>query len=76
LFASQVILRKVACKGQVVQGRDRCRHEKIDYDTQCHGQDEHLLAKAKNEQRKELKYEKITQKPPLTETQSLLDLSL
>jgi len=47
-----------------------CRDGKIDHYTQCHGQDEHLLARAKNEQRKELKMKKNNQKPPLTDTQS------
>jgi len=64
LCAAQDFLRKVAGEGQVIQGRHRCRDEKIDYHTQCHGEDKHLQARAKNEQRKGLKNEKNIQKPP------------
>ena len=72
LRTDQDVLRKIEGEGQVIQGRDCCRDAEIDHDIECHDQDEHLLARANHEQRKELKYEKFAQKPPLTETQSLL----
>gem|GEM_PF-5297864 len=49
-----------------------CRDAKIDHHTQCHGEGEHLLARAKNKLRKELKNETFITKPRLTNTQSLM----
>jgi len=72
LRAAQDVLRKIEREGQVFQGRDRCRDAEVDYPTQCHGQDELLLARAKNEQRKELKNETFITKHHLTNTLSLV----